>query len=231
MEVTYVSHMGSDNTVCDSARVSFSKLANNYTEEQNGKLIKYLATHGHTSPFFHPQITMREKIPIVLARQRFKSNVGFAYNEVSRRYVDEPPEFFTPKEWRGKPINAKQGSSEEVITTIQRPDFFSGMFGGGLTLNKYRSEDIQTAYERVIRLSEHLYNDMIKAGVAPEMARLVLPQSMMTEYIVTGSLSAWARIYNLRKTPDAQKEWESVIGQWDEIIRPLFPKAWSALVD
>jgi thymidylate synthase (FAD) len=221
MEATLIDCMGSDDRVVDAARVSFSKLSSNYTKEQNEKLIKYLAKHGHWTPFGHPQITIREKVPIFVARQRFKHQIGFVYNEVSRRYVDDAPEFFTPKEWRGKPINAKQGSSDKVIDTL-----------GSITVgNRVHTYSTSGLYESHLRRSLELYNQMIEYGVAPEQARMVLPQSMMTEYYCTGSLAAWARAYKLRSDSHSQKEIQDLAAMWDSILRPLFPVSWGALVD
>lgn len=242
MRAELIDFMGNDLRVVNAARVSFNKESNfervnvrmegpeNILSEKDKKLLKYLATHGHFTPFTHPQVTMRETVPIFVARQRFKHSVGFTYNEVSRRYVDDEPEFFTPSEWRGKPINAKQGSSDEVITSIKRPNLYRTHFEEEPIL-MWRDEDIQTAYERVIRLSEHLYKDMIKAGVAPEQARIVLPQSMYTSYYTTGSLAAWSRAYKQRIDSHSQQEIRELAIQWDTIIRPLFPVSWESLVD
>lgn len=214
MEATYVDHMGTDARVVDAARVSFSKVSEDYTEEQNDKLLGYLAKHGHFTPFTHPQITIHEKVPIFVARQRFKHMVGFTYNEVSRRYVSDTPEFFIPKEWRGKPVNAKQGSSEETVNEVIIP------WGNGTDL---------WGYQEVLDLCVEYYESMIKVGVAPEQARMVLPQSLMTEYYVTGSLSAWARAYRLRIDSHSQKEIQELATQWNSIIEPLFPKSWKVL--
>jgi thymidylate synthase (FAD) len=155
--------------------------------------------------------------------------VGFTYNEVSRRYVDDEPEFFTPKEWRGKPVNAKQGSSDEVIRSIKRPQIYSTTFGDPPGL-KWKDIDVQTAYEEVIRKCTLLYKDMVNSGIAPEQARMVLPQSMYTSYYCTGSLAAWARAYKQRIDPHSQQEIRDLAKQWNEIIQPLFPESWTALV-
>jgi len=220
MEATLIDVMGDDNRVADAARVSFHKEASNYTEEQNGKLIKYLATHGHWTPFSHVMITLREKVPIFVARQRMKSTVGFTYNEVSRRYVDGPPEFYTPETWRGKPEGSvKQGSSEKEVKAFVDHGFF-GEYNGR----------ISDYYEELLRLASGLYSDMIHSGVAPEQARMVLPQSLYTEYYCTGSLAAWARAYKLRADSHSQKEIRDLAVKWDEIIRPLFPVSWPALL-
>jgi len=222
MEVTLIDHMGTDSLVVNAARVSFSKEAENYTEEQNGKLIIYLSKHGHFTPFTHPTICIREKVPIFVARQRFKHTVGFTYNEVSRRYVDDAPEFFTPDVWRSKPEGSmKQGSGSEDVSKnflLYEPVNFS-------------EYNVEEGYEYFIRIAEDVYKQMLKAGVAPEQARMVLPQSMYTEYFSTGSLAAYARAYKLRSDSHSQVEIQHLAAEWDRIIRPLFPVSWSALVD
>lgn len=230
MRAELIDRMGSDLTVVNAARVSFNKESDwEYTQYRNGhcqtdfgieqhlsdsdaKLIRYLAAHNHWTPFSHAMITMREVVPIFVARQRFKHTVGFAYNEVSRRYVDEPPEFYQPNVWRGRPVNSKQGSSDVVIPELT-----------------IKWGDLPWNYRQVIELCEEYYNEMIKAGIAPEQARMVLPQSMYTEYYVTGSLAAWARAYKLRIDPHAQKEIQDLAKYWDEIIQPLFPVSWANL--
>lgn len=211
MNVVLIDYMGSDDRVCDAARVSFSKRANNYSPEQNAKLIDFLARENHFTPFTHCMITLRETVPIFVARQRFKHVVGFTYNEVSRRYVDDEPEFYTPDVWRKRAENVKQGSSDESVTSTRL----------GLPINECYSAFIENAL--------HAYRCLLVSGVAPEMARMVLPQSMLTSYYVTGSLSAFARAYKLRTHQTAQREIQGLAAQWDTIIRPLFPVSWTAL--
>jgi len=208
----YIDHMGSDDRVADAARVSFDKRADQFGPGKNARLIGYLARHGHWTPFAHPQITMRETVPIFVARQRLKHMIGFTYNEVSRRYVDDEPEFFKPDDWRARPDGSvKQGS------------------GDLLPLNdSMRADD---RYMRSIDRCLDAYEGMLSDGVAPEQARMVLPQSMMTSYYVTGSLAAWARAYKQRIDPHAQVEIQQLAQQWGEIIRPLFPVSWSALAE
>ena len=204
----YINHLGSDNTVADSARVSFDKRAELYSAEANAKLIKYLAAHAHTTPFTHPQITLRETVPIFIARQRFKHVVGFTYNETSRRYVDSTPEFYTPDVWRKRPSdNAKQGSGGKHPSTLVW----------------------QEIYKAQVSFALETYKRMINEGVAPEQARMILPQSMMTSYYVTGSLAAFARMFNQRTDPHAQKEIQDLAIQIGEIIQPLYPVSWEAL--
>ncbi len=223
LKAEYVDHMGDDLRVVNAARVSFNKESKWEWDEEDfvnepdlhlssgdTKLINYLATHGHWTPFSHPQVTICETVPIFVARQRFKHMIGFAYNEVSRRYVSDEPEFYWPGQWRGAPIDgAKQGSS------------------GGLAHSE--NELCNMELRQLENAALKTYNDLLKRGVAPEMARMVLPQSMMTSYYVTGSLAAWARAYKLRIDAHAQKEIRDLAVQWGEVIQPLFPVSWKAL--
>lgn len=231
MKAELIDYMGNDLRVVNAARVSFSKESEleyppvcrydcncgephweDYSDQprlnkSDEKLITYLANHNHWTPFSHVIISIRETVPIFVARQRFKHTVGFSYNEVSRRYVDDKPEFFYPEFWRGKPKNAKQGSSEEVI------------HWSGKNIN----------YNDLMDLCLSEYQHAIESGVAPEQARMVLPQSMYTSYYVTGSLAAWARAYNLRSDSHAQLEIQELAQQWNDIIQPLCPASWTAL--
>lgn len=226
MKAEYVDHFGDDLRVVNAARVSFDKesdwdfneyldpLYGDYTtkvelSKKDEKLINYLASHNHWTPFSHCAITLRETVPIFVARQRFKHMVGFTYNEVSRRYVDDTPEFFDPKELRLKSENKKQGSE------------------GPHPQKEYWRNQMWNSFEH----AKNLYEEMVNDGVAPEQARMVLPQSMCTSYYVTGSLYAFARAYKLRSDPHAQKEIQDLAVMWDSVIRPLFPISWSALVD
>jgi thymidylate synthase (FAD) len=224
MKATYIAHMGSDLMVVNSARVSFAKESaleeDGRLPKQDSRLISYLAKHGHWTPFSHPQITMREDVPIFVARQRFKHMVGFTYNEVSRRYVDDAPEFFVPSVWRSRPEGSvKQGSS--CTRSVRRlPE-----------TDRHFEQDTKGAYAELIDHASALYESMIGAGVAPEQARMVLPQSMFTSYYVTGSLAAWARAYKQRIDPHAQVEIQELAQQWGEIIQPLFPSSWAALTE
>ena len=206
-----IDYLGSDLTVVNAARVSFAKesvFEGNTLGEKDKKLVEYLAKHGHFTPFTHPQITLRETVPIFVARQRYKHVVGFTYNEVSRRYVDEPPEFYWPEVWRSRPQGSvKQGS------------------GGSIHHNLVACDK----YAKLIAQAELCYEQMLEMGVAPEMARMVLPQSMLTSYYVTGSLAAFARLYNLRKDSHAQKEIQELAAQINQIIAPLYPVSWQAL--
>jgi thymidylate synthase (FAD) len=226
-KVELIDHMGDDLRVVNAARVSFDKESHWEVEQtylghgnisdpepvlsySDDRLLRYLAKHKHWTPFSHCIVTLRETVSIPIARQRFKHKVGFTENEVSRRYVNDDPLFFYPA-WRKKHESAKQGSAEAFDEA------------GQAFLND--------AYFAHIEASEKLYKDFLACGVCPEQARFLLPQSMMTSYYVTGSLSAFARAYGLRKDPHAQVEIQELATEWDRIIRPLFPQSWSALVD
>lgn len=224
MKAELISCLGTDLTVVNAARVSFDKeseWAVNHSVRQelsssDSALIRYLAKHDHFTPFTHCMITLRETIPIFVARQRFKHTVGFTYNEVSRRYVDDEPEFYFPDEWRGRADNAKQGSSEEVID-INPPT------GTGPSM--------VDEYHHAIQKCRWTYEQLLRRGVCPEQARMVLPQSMFTSYYVTGSLSAFARAYKLRIDKHAQKEIQVLADKWNNIIKDLYPVSWEALTD
>lgn len=210
MEVKYLSHMGDDAMVVDNARVSFAKQASQYTPEQNTKLIKYLAKHNHWTPFACCQIRLHVKVPIFLARQYFKHQVGSTKNEVSRRYVDDEPEIWVPEEWRKRPDGGiKQGSGERLYDK--------------------EHHHVNNLYRYATNIALIQYNSLLLAGVCPEQARAVLPQGMYTEFIDTGSLAYWARLYNQRSDPTAQREWVEVCEQIDAIMRGLFPVSWKEL--
>lgn len=213
IQAEYVSHMGSDLTVVNSARVSFNKesfLEDGLLPDRDVKLIAYLAKHQHITPFTHPQITLRESIPIFVARQRFKHVVGFTYNEVSRRYVDDTPEFFLPVAWRGRPAGSVKQGSEGLVDDQ--------------SVTKAR-------YALFLEKAKQLYQDFLDEGIAPEQARMVLPQSMVTSYYVTGSLAAFARAYRQRIDSHAQAEIQALAVQWHAVIAPLFPVSWAALTE
>jgi len=207
MEVSYVDHMGSDLTVVNAARVSYDKISSKFKYEDE-RLIKYLAKHGHWSPFAHAFLQFRIKAPIFVARQLAKHQIGLSWNEVSRRYVDNEPEFFTPSSWRGRPQNSKQGSSGTV--THSRPD---------------------KCIAKVHALALKEYNTLLKYGVAPEQARMVLPQTMMTEWVWSGSLHAFARICSQRLDPHSQEETKVIASSIFNNCEKLFPSSWSALTE
>lgn len=252
MNAEYLDHMGTDLTVVNAARVSFDTVSTELSKKDIG-LINFLArgcmsgdwtklldelhnlpTHAHDcreevetvlkyvknmpthwTPFSHAMISIRETVPIFVARQRFKHMVGFTYNETSRRYVDDTPEFHVPDVWRSRPVGGiKQGSGDQ---TVDNPKFPWVDYGSSGT------------YKDFLELCEGAYSALLEQGVAPEQARMVLPQSMLTTYWVTGSLYAWANAYIQRSDAHAQVEIQDLAKQWNTIIEPLFPNSWKAL--
>lgn len=226
MKVEYVDHMGTDLTVCNAARVSFDKesewdhhddglYAQPFLSERDAKLIKYLADHNHWSPFAHTSIQLRVKAPIFVARQLVKHQVGGVWNEVSRRYVDSEPEFWFPNTWRGRPEGSMKQGSSGVVEVIMNAD----------------DEGVPVDDQARWLCAEALacYNRMLDGGVAPEQARMILPQNMMTEWYWTGSLMFFARVCKLRRDPHAQAETSEIAEQISNIVAPLFPVSWEAL--
>lgn len=234
MKVDLIDHMGSDLSVVNAARVSFDKESKwVYCEGSDGrdkglsaadkKLIAYLAKHNHWSPFAHAFASFRIKAPIFVARQLVKHQVGLAWNEVSRRYVDSEPEFYEPETWRKRADNVKQGSSEDAVTDF---DWYKG-----LKMSPSHSPSLQQAVIEHQRTARYLYEAMLNNDVCPEQARMVLPQSMMTEWIWSGSLMAFARVCKLRLDPHSQKETREVAAQIDTHMEALFPVSWKALMN
>ena len=215
IEATYIDHMGTDLSVVNAARVSFGKkrealgtvTANGETStvlhDTDQKLIKYLAKHKHMSPFGHCFASFHVKAPVFVARQLVKHKF-LRWNEISRRYVDSGPEFYVPDEWRGRSADKKQGS-EGVVDV--------GDWG-------------DPNWACLIA-----YNDLLGHGVAPEQARMVLPQSTMTEWYWSGSLDAFADMCSLRCAPDTQAETRLVADIIAGRMIHLFPVAWEALTD
>ena len=210
VDVELIDHMGSDASVVNAARVSFGKRITEMSEGDT-KLIRYLAKHNHWSPFGHASVQFRIKAPVFVARQLVKHQVGLTWNEISRRYVDYEPEFYEVDKWRGRPVDKKQGSSEENIEWINR---------------SIRTSALQDQVENVALAN---YNLMIGAGVAPEQARMILPQSMMTEWYWSGTLYAFARVCNLRCAEDAQYETRIVANLINDECEKLFPISWTEL--
>ena len=214
IQTFYVDHMGTDLSVANAARVSFGKRSEMDTsdvwgppklKDKDAKLIQYLAKHKHISPFGHCFASFHVKAPVFVARQLVKHKF-LRWNEISRRYVDLEPEFYQPTEWRGRSVDAKQGSE-------------------GVT---YPDPDIISFYEHTALRS---YNELLEHGVCPEQARMVLPQSMVTEWYWSGSLDAFADMCNLRCKSDTQAETRLVAQQIDYKMIELFPVSWDALTE
>jgi len=218
IEVTYIDHMGSDLSVVNAARVSFGKkseaLGTSGVEgrpmtpilnDPDKRLIKYLAKHKHMSPFGHAFASFHVKAPIFVARQLVKHKF-LRWNEISRRYVDDEPEFYEPDEWRGRADDKKQGSAG-VIEGID-----------------------STVVESLVKCAKHDYNYLLAKGVSPEQARMVLPQSTMTEWYWSGSLDAFMDMCNLRCKLDTQYETRLIANSISMDMKGLFPASWKALV-
>ncbi len=223
MNVTFIDKMGSDLSVVNAARVSFAKkstwarnipaVGSFELSERDKKLIRYLAKHGHWTPFGHATLSFHIKAPIFVARQLVKHQVGLVWHEVSRRYVEDEPEYWTPDKWRSKPVDKKQGSGDETIEWLNR-DLRVG-------------SAVSVACDRAVAT----YQKMLDAGVAPEQARMILPQNTYTEWYWTGTLYAFARVCNLRCKDDTQEETRAVAWMLDAIIGNHFPVSWPALRD
>jgi len=211
IQTTYIDHMGTDLTVANAARVSFGKQSEMDTSDvwgppklksKDAKLINFLADHKHISPFGHCFASFHIKAPVFVARQLVKHKF-LRWNEISRRYVDNDPEFYKPKVWRGRSEDKKQGS--EGVIKYEQP------------LGNYNQLDI--------------YKELLRVGICPEQARMVLPQSMMTEWYWSGSLDAFADMCKLRCAHDTQAETQEVAWGINHKMAELFPVSWIALLD
>ena len=224
IKVELIDKMGSDLSVVNAARVSFDKesdwayeveqIDNGHTtllvsklSDADKRLVKYLATHNHWSPFSHAFASFRIKAPIFVARQLVKHTVGLSWNEVSRRYVDSEPEFYLPDCWRSRAKSVKQGSSDEAanVDPEEAEEWCEGSLMG--------------------------YQSLLRQGVCPEQARMILPQNTMTEWIWSGTLYAFARVCNLRLDSHTQKETREVAQQISDYMQELFPESWMVLVN
>ena len=216
IKATLIDHMGTDLSVVNAARVSFGKKSEALgtygivgepmtpiLNDPDKKLIKYLATHEHFSPFGHCFASFHVKAPIFVARQLVKHKF-LRWNEISRRYVSDNPEFYRPDVWRGKSDNKKQGSAGVV--------------------------EVEDVLEETHGQALVTYQELLNAGVCPEQARIVLPQSTMTEWYWSGSLDAFADMVKLRVSEDTQKETRDLAWQIDEAMLKLFSVSWKALI-
>ena len=207
MKVELIDSSGGDLSVVNSARVSFN-VSKDALEEKDGKLINYLAKHRHDTPFRHNFVQLRCEVPLFLARQLMKHQAGLTWNEESRRYIDYLPDFHQPKEWRARPDKSiKQGSAGAVDC----------------------SDNLQLAYADFLEKAQGFYKDLLDLNVAPEMARMVLPQSMMVNFIWSGNLLAFYHVYNLRSGHGAQQEAVEFAELLKKAIEPEFPVSWKAL--
>lgn len=228
-KVEYIDHMGSDLSVVNAARVSFDKTsdwdyhgpddAGTRLKNADAGLIKYLAKHNHWTPFGHAQLSLRIKAPIFVARQLVKHQVGLVWNEVSRRYIDTPPEFYWPKHLNARAENVKQGSTgTSHEASHEYLDAAKNLID--------RAERIS-----IINTLLGLYNDMINDGIAPEDARMFLPLNTYTEWVWSGTLAAWARVCKLRLDPHAQVHTRAFAEGIVPIAAAHFPVAFKALME
>ena len=223
--VSLIDSMGSDLTTVNAARVSFGKKSQfegrvggpDVLSDRDAKLIKYLAKHKHLSPFGHAFASFHVKAPLFVARQLVKHKF-LRWNEISRRYVDDEPEFYVPDVWRGRSEDKKQGSDGEV--DLREVYFRTYSWTDNLSKQLELLED-ETG---------ETYQALIKAGVAPEQARMVLPQSTMTEWYWSGSLDAFADMCRLRCKEDTQYETRVVADNISEAMGKLFPVSWDSLM-
>jgi thymidylate synthase (FAD) len=228
MSVELIDCMGTDLSIVNAARVSFDRESDweylreidangeqvKCLSEKDTKLINYLAKHNHWSPFAHTCLSFRIKAPIFVARQLGKHQVGGAWNEVSRRYVDSEPEFYFPKYWRKRSENVKQGSNEEAVDVeVHGKDWY-----------EHIPED-------AARIALEAYQRMLKLGVCPEQARMILPQNTMTTWIWTGSLAFFARVCKLRLDSHTQRETQEVAKDIERLTREKFPVSFNAFME
>lgn len=210
MKVQLIDHMGDDSSVVKAARVSFAgdHEVSGRTQEQDAKLIKYLADHNHWTPFAHTQITLRMTAPIPIRTQCFKHKFGFVENEESRRYVSYTPDYFMPR-FRMQAANKKQGSGSEFELDDQL--------------------ELRDLYEDSVKAAIATYEGMLAKGVAEEQARFVLPQGCLVNWYWTGSLAAFARFYNQRTDSHAQLEIQELAQMVGVLLSELYPVSWKAL--
>ena len=240
MRVEYVTHYGDDLSPVNAARVSMNKQSDwevvGYNEEvdvdsrtiilvpqhmlsyKDRNLIAYLAKHKHTSCFEHQGATLRLKVPIFIARQ-IQRHRTFSYNEVSRRYVDSAPEFYWPDKWRKRADNKKQGSSDEVFETEPL-----------VAIREWERGQVVAAPSKLQSLMVAMYNGLVALGVAPEQARMILPQNMMVNWVWTGSLLGWAQMCKARLADDAQRETQEFARKVQDVVAPLYPVSWDNLM-
>ena len=212
MKAELLNVMGDDLMVVNAARVSMAKHHDVFDDESDARLIRYLAREGHWTPFGQPQAQFRIEAPIFVARQWYRHVVGTVRSEVSRRYVDDEPTFFVPDQWRLRPDGSiKQGSGEPLPPSKQNICNW--------TVKKTHTQALES------------YNYLMACNVAPEQARMVLPQTMYTQWIETGSLAYWARLCGLRIDAHAQREINDLACQVSKQMAKAFPVSWAALTE
>lgn len=231
MRVEYVCHSGSDLLVVDAARASFGKqsewevVGDNDGEEvlalsaKDTKLINFLAREKHMLPFRHPTVTLRCQAPLFVARQLGKHQAGMSWSEESRRYITTEPTFYWPDKWRKKADNVKQGSTDEPSEYMHDEKYGGGNWD---TINEYVQDEVVGTVVKT-------YEDMIAKGVAPEQARMILPQNMNITWVWTGTLLAWVHMIKERTAPTTQRETQEFARMVEHIMRQLYPVSMEAL--
>ena len=239
IEVTFIDHMGTDLTVANAARVSFGKQSEMDTsdvwgppklKDKDAKLIRYLAKHKHISPFGHCFASFHVKAPIFVARQLVKHKF-LRWNEISRRYVDDEPEFYLPDNWRENADDKKQGSGTGFVDKLLFDDTEEYPDDKSYLADYWERSTSDYVIAHVYSGSLSTYNELLENNVCPEQARMVLPQSMMTEWYWSGSLDAFADMCKLRCASDTQYETRLVADNINEKMLELFPVAWAALTE
>lgn len=200
-----------DLLVINAARCSFDKEHEMFENDTDLRLINYLAREEHLLPFRHPHVTLRMELPIYILRQLGKHQVGFSWSEVSRRYITSPPKFHRP-DYRKAAPNVKQGSLDEPIDPMDA-------VSAAMSANQAEFSAIKA------------YNELLKIGVAPEQSRTILPQSMFTTVVVTGSLLGWHHLYTQRTDSHTQMETQNYARVIGDILMQCFPVSWSALCE
>lgn len=203
----YIDHMGTDLTVVNSARVSFGKEVTQL-DEKDVKLIDYLAKNKHLTPFEHCSLTVKVDCPLYIRSQIMRHRT-FSYNEISRRYTSENLQFYVP-DYRKQHAKSKQCSDGD--------------------LNKDTNELLERMTHNIHKECLDLYNSMVDNGVAREQARGILPQNLMTEFYMSGSLRNWIHFLTLRLDSHAQEEARIVALDIKQIIDRLFPESSKSLL-
>jgi thymidylate synthase (FAD) len=238
MEANYITHYGSDLSAVNAARVSMNKESDwerqhwdpvtgqedvdlRELSSKDEKLIHYLAKNKHTSCFEHQGVTLRLKVPLFV-RSQIHRHRTFSYNEISRRYVKDDLEFYWPDKWRKAAENVKQGSSDEGVD-ICNPDCIDYVYFDYF----HEAYDLKEHHEMTLLL----FHTMLEKGVCAEQARMILPQNLYTQFYMTGNLRNWAHFLNLRLGPHAQREVQEIAKMCEEIIAPLFPISYKALME
>ena len=212
-------HSGSDLLIVNAARTSFAKESKELTVK-DAKLINFLAREKHLLPFRHPTVTFRCRAPLFVARQLGKHQAGMSWSEESRRYIDDQPEFFWPDKWRKRADNVKQGSSDEVFA--EEPFIALKEWKGGAAICKP---------SELIKFNVIMYEKLLEVGVAPELARMILPQNMYINWVWTGTLLAWVHMVKQRTAPDTQQETQHFAQLVKAHLDKLYPVSMQALLE